>query len=178
MDAFRQVCSYCRIVPVIKYYEAFSFFFVLFGVATAIIILTAIFFIYVAYNVAKGNLQCTWSVGMLRRMLNALRWVLFCPFTEVCISVFECEDGRHRLDGATACFSGGHIAAVILSIVSALLLLLLVLFATFFYGERQATEEDAEARVSDNSELLLVAFRLGLVIFVSFNRNVLLVVIC
>lgn len=166
------MCSWCRVLPVVEEQRSFPFFLFLFFFSAAVTLAATILFAVVAYCVNSAHSHCLWPVHVLRKLLNALRWVLFCPFMEAFISVFECENGYHKLHDTTRCFSGSHIFFVLLSVICSLLLLFLVFIANLFYGERQAAAEDAEAKLTDSSDALFLAFRLAAIIFVSFNRNV------
>jgi len=159
-------------MPIIKQYGNYTFFIFVYSIGLVTIFITNALYFCVAYNALKGNFQSTQLVEIVSKLLNIFRWILFCPLFEVLISVFECEDGYHKIDNSTKCFRDSHIALMILSILFGIILLFLVFVTTFFYGERQAVEEDAEARLNDNTGLLLLVFRVGVIIFVSFNQNV------
>jgi hypothetical protein len=82
--------------------------------------------------------------------------ILFFPFFDVLVSMFNCEAGsNHYMLKDVKCYSSAHIGLVIVSILSICQFLIHNLLTSTLYNETQPVKEDALARLDSNFEILI-----------------------
>ena len=91
---------------------------------------------------------------------------------EAFLAIFKCSDGYHKIDTGMQCYQGIHIFFVVFSVVFILLLLMITVLSALFYNETQPIQEDSFAKIEDSSEILMLLYRMGIVIYSTFVISV------
>jgi len=166
------VCRFARLLPAIESSKSASFFWILYFLGASVITIIIGLFIYTIYSLAIKKFYFLWPVNLLKGSLTILYWILFNPIMEAFLAVFKCENGYHTIDTTMQCYQGTHIFFIIFSVIFIILLLLVAVLAALFYNETQPIQEDAFARLEDSSEILMLLFRMGIIVYSTFVVSV------
>lgn len=117
-------------------------------------------FTYHYYALKKPQLYVVLLVKTLRMILLIQYWILFMPFFEVFISIFNCNDGQHYMLTELECYAGTHIVYCVLAALGLLIQLALNVVIALLYNETQPVKEDSLSRLESTFELLLLFYRI------------------
>ncbi len=159
-------------LPAIEDAKSASFFWILYFAGVAVISIIICLFVYTIYSLAIKKFYFLWPVNLLKGALTILYWILFLPFMEAFLSVFSCVNGHHKIDTSMQCYQGVHIFFVVFSFVFMFLLLGITVLSALFYNESQPIQEDAFSRIEDSTEVLMLLYRTGIVIYSTFVYTV------
>jgi len=148
----------------------------MYGSALAVVTIILILLAYILCCTSDSFLY-QWAVTILKVLLFWSQWALFTPFMESFLSVFNCEDGQHKVIDVMKCYEGVHIFLIILSILFAILLLGIAIFCSLLLNETQPYSTDALSKSEDISDVICVFYRTVLVILSVFLTQVIFLLI-
>jgi hypothetical protein len=90
------------------------------------------------------------------------------PITEVFISIFSCDNGRHVVSTSMQCWDAMHIFYCILFSVCLLIYFGIFFLIAFFYNESRPYHTDAFARLDTNFETFTSLYRVIVIILGHF----------
>ncbi len=163
-----QLCNYARLTKAIEESGSLFFYWGLFFSGMAYLVILNGLMIYMNYFLQHRKHYVEAIVKVLRSMGLLLLWVLYLPFFESFLSVMNCVDGVHFMDGSLLCYQGLHIFYLVLAFIFLLLLFLNCLIFAMLYNETQPMQEDCLSRLESSFEVLLVVYRSAAAIFSAF----------
>jgi hypothetical protein len=128
--------------------------------AVSYITLILVLLSYHHYALSKPKYYVAMLVKTLRFVLLVQYWVLFMPFFEVFISMFNCVGDYHYLITDMKCYQGSHIAYCVFASLGLLFQLSLNVVIALLYNETQPVKEDSLSRLESTFELLLLFYRI------------------
>ena len=176
LEILNQVFDYVRVVNAIEksadkaiYYWLlfyFGIYLVLTTLGLSYLLVLVLLVAYHHYALLRPKYYQTFLINQLRFLLLVQYYVLFMPFYEVFISIFNCIESAsggarvHYLFSDLKCYEGDHITYSILSAFGLLLLISLNSVMALLYNETQPVKEDCLSRLESTFELLLFGYRI------------------
>jgi hypothetical protein len=124
--------------------------------------------LYMNYFLKNRRYYSDNAVKALRYMLLLMYWVFYMPFYEAFLSILNCQDGYHYIDGSIECYTGIHIFYIVLCIIFLILLFSLSVIVAMLFNETQPVQEDCLSRLESSFEVALVVYRSIVATFTNF----------
>ena len=137
-------------------------FWIIYSIIVFIIMISALFFSYITYNISKENAKFKVSKIILKALLIFISWVFLNPFMDFLLSIFKCNDGKFEFDESMLCYSPIHIVLMILNIICMILLITSMILGNLFYKNTQPVLNDTLARIDDYGDMIFILYRFGI----------------
>ena len=129
------MCNYCRVIKAISVSGSVFFYWTLMFFGVFYIFSMIVLLLYMNYFLKNKKHYVEHVVRLLRIMILLMYWILYMPFFESFISIFNCEDGIHYIDKSITCFQGIHIFYVVICTISLVLLFFINIIVAMLYNE-------------------------------------------
>ena len=104
-------------------------------------------FCYLVFCMIKKHAYATWPLNVLKVNLMYFYWIGYNPILECLVTVNLCDsNGRNIIDDTLICYSGFHIALMIISILLLLCAIAIAVLVSVLYQRTHPTADDALAQ--------------------------------
>ena len=136
------------------------------------ILLIILLCIYAIYCSSVNHFYMEWPITLLNHFILLNYWILFNPFMETFMGIFKCENGMHKIAITMNCYSGVHIFYVVFTVILIIILFTITILSSIFAIETHPISHFAFSKMQDSTEVIILFYRMGIVIYSTFVYNV------